>query len=330
MANSDFFELHENSIEITEGRSFTEEELKNGSPVAVLAKDLGRGNFFENNLSNFQVGDIIPFSIISSDGKKAEYPVEIIGLFDISDKLSDENKYPLYFKSFMPYKAVTKQYDIQNELNTQNNPIKYSPVQFTFRLASDNKMEEFLQRAETLCQSTSLQIFHSDAEFKKVQRPIMAIRSLADKQFLICTIALITIISLLVILFLEERKHEIGIYLALGERKFNIIIQVLLEIITVGMLAILLSIGSGSKLGEVISNKMLEVQIQEDAKSGANELNPEGIDLEKLIEMYDYSIEQDTVLFMMGICFIIILFSATLPCCYFVNIIPRKVLMEDL
>jgi len=39
--------------------------------------------------------------------------------------------------------------------------------------------------------------------------------------------AMILIVSLLIMLFLRERKHEMGIYLSIGEKRSRIILQMI-------------------------------------------------------------------------------------------------------
>jgi len=65
------------------------------------------------------------------------------------------------------------------------------------------------------------------------------------------------ILSLLAILLLQIRQHEIGIYLALGESKRNIIIQFIIEMSIVAIIAITLSLPTNHFIFSQISHRIV-------------------------------------------------------------------------
>jgi putative ABC transport system permease protein len=67
----------------------------------------------------------------------------------------------------------------------------------------------------------------------------------------------ILILSLILILFLRGRRQEFGIYLALGAKRRNVILQVVLEVLAISLLAIGLSLFAGNLIAETISEGML-------------------------------------------------------------------------
>lgn len=328
---TEFYELFEKQIEITDGRTFTDEELELGSPVIVLNKELTKANFkdTENLEETFKVGDKIQLYI--SDGSEnrenyINYEVTVIGLFDPKDNLSDENKWSFYTKMYMPLNTVLKQHEIKNSLNDPNH-LNYQNMQMYFKISTVEGMDNLTEKADSLIKSIHLKVYQSSAELNKVERPLLAIRSLGEKQKLISFVMLIAVLSMITFMILKERRKEIGIYMALGERYYKIILQFLIEFVSVSLLAISLSLYSGVKIGQTISNEMLQIQIQEDAKSNVNLLNPENLDLEKMLEIYEFDLNDEIVMTIIGANILVLFISSIVPIIYIVNISPKKILM---
>jgi len=69
------------------------------------------------------------------------------------------------------------------------------------------------------------------------------------------------IITLIIIFFSNGRKHEYSIYLALGERKINIILQSLIETLIVAILSITIAIFIGNHLATRFANISLKNEL---------------------------------------------------------------------
>lgn len=67
------------------------------------------------------------------------------------------------------------------------------------------------------------------------------------------------IISLIVLLFLRDRKHELGIYLSIGETRGKIIGQILVELLLISAIALLLSLVTGNLLADSISGSLFQM-----------------------------------------------------------------------
>lgn len=61
----------------------------------------------------------------------------------------------------------------------------------------------------------------------------------------------------MLLLFLLDRKHELGIYMALGESRSNIIKQIVIEVLLIAILAIGLSLITGNQVAKVLSDSMI-------------------------------------------------------------------------
>ena len=116
-------------------------------------------------------------------------------------------------------------------------------------------------------------------------------------------------------MFLKERKHEIGIYLSLGERKWKIMLQIVLEVYLVGILAFGASVISGGRFGDVVASKIMQVQTQfqtENNLSQYNSVNPDNMQIVGS-ESLDIRIDTDVVVIILGVGSLILIISTIIP-----------------
>lgn len=136
------------------------------------------------------------------------------------------------------------------------------------------------------------------------------------------------------ILFCKERKQEMGIYLALGERKINIALQILIETLIVAFVGVTISIFTGSLIAKNISNQIVENQfvINSGNKKSAygsdkptiSEIIPEEQEIEVECEV---NLDINTILSIYVIALGSITVSVLIPICYTLKLNPRKILM---
>ena len=141
----------------------------------------------------------------------------------------------------------------------------------------------------------------------------------------------ILIIGLISLLFLRERKHEMGIYLALGERKMNIALQILIETIAVSLIAVCISIFTGNLVAKNISNKMLENQISESYNKNDQYYDEYGyllnVDKSDIMANYNVKLDAVTIAVIFAISIGSITVSTLIPIYYTLKINPKKILM---
>lgn len=90
--------------------------------------------------------------------------------------------------------------------------------------------------------------------------PVTTLDTIAKVIFIGSLIATITILGLVIVFLIGERKHEMGIYVSLGEKTKHIIQQIVCEVAMVSTLAIFCASLTGLFLGNQLSDYMLEVQ----------------------------------------------------------------------
>ena len=173
--------------------------------------------------------------------------------------------------------------------------------------------------------------------FDNISTFLSTLSDIADGVLLGAISATVLVLGLLIVLFLKDRRHEIGIYLALGEKKKNIIKQILLEVLVTGLLGVTLSIFSGRMISTHLSRQMIQTELTPTTISNA-EVNPWDIELEDLgfggylsveemMEMFDTSLNGQTIFFLYLVSFGTILVATLIPIIYLVKIEPKKVLL---
>jgi len=148
----------------------------------------------------------------------------------------------------------------------------------------------------------------------------------------------ILIISLINTLILHDRRKEIGIYLALGEKKIKVIYQIVIEVLIIGVVSMVIAIFIGIFISENISRVMLENQLSQpkdfnSLQIESSMLNRFGLNQEMSIDEMMASFELDlnvesVFIFVVG-GIIILTISVIVPVFYIVKLEPKEIILND-
>jgi len=147
--------------------------------------------------------------------------------------------------------------------------------------------------------------------------------------------AALLVFSLLTLLYLRSKNHEVGVYLALGESKLKIMLQIALEIGLVISLGMLLSIFSGRMISNSITNTLLMNELTNQAVQNvgsdwvpANMLEVRGFtpQIDDLLDMTTVALDMNTAVLFYSITFAIVLLSTSIPMVYFFKSPVNKLL----
>ena len=146
----------------------------------------------------------------------------------------------------------------------------------------------------------------------------------------------IVILTLMLLLFLRERRHEVGIYLALGDQKRHVLMQFLTEIGLVALMAITLSLFAGHYLSETISGYMLRQHLTQPSPGSVrvDELpwelalfNPGAMPIEEVMELHQVGLSVEVMLTFMLVSGAMIVLSVVVPVIYMTRLEPKQILM---
>lgn len=147
--------------------------------------------------------------------------------------------------------------------------------------------------------------------------------------------AMIIVLSLLIILYLQDRRHEIAIYLSLGEKKFKILLQLFFEVGLVAMSGLTIAMTIGSLIAPQISTEMLRnelVQSQTTQTVFPSTLEFGGFGriptTEETMEAFTITLSLQIVAIFYGIGLGVMAISTIVPVVYVLELNPKDILMK--
>lgn len=353
--------IAEGKADLLDGRTFTQDEIDRGSPVALITKRLAEAN-------NLSVGDsIVVGSYIfdwenNTTGTPAvkdsqDLPLQIIGIYqqketpktgDASDKsmmFSDEkqrqantlivpNLVVINEQKFLNEQWLADSDMPEEEKEKARNSVYYQSL---FILESPDDIQAFKDETMPLLPPFYTVITNSDS-YSTIAAPVEQTSKLATYVLYVAIGASILIISLVVLLFLRDRKHELGIYMSLGEQRGKVVSQVVLEVLLIAVLAIGLSLITGNFVAQGLSDSMVRDQLVQEQTDPWMDPNY-GMDSYRFNEFAANLTAQDIsenyrinfspayigLFFLIGLGTVLV--STVLPMLYIVRLNPKKVLM---
>lgn len=331
--------LDKDTIKLIDGDNFSTEDIKEGNNVIIISKELAS----KNNLS---VGDTISlckpiegydsgltetYSIVTEEYK-------IVGIFEVEKEYERDTEGNVIEKEneladtiYMPNNTIVNIYNkIVSEREKYNVEDEFDSfyLNATYYITSIDDVDNF--KNDNLSILPKGYLFSDNTElYNQTIKPMQNIGSLANIIEYASIFASVIIIGLISIIFCKERKKEMGIYLALGERKINIAIQILLETLIVAFGAITISIFTGNLLAKNISETMLENEITSTSEDTSYYTydNDEELSDEEILDSYTVKLGFKTIIFIYFISLSSIFVSTLLPIEYTLNLKPREILM---
>ena len=147
--------------------------------------------------------------------------------------------------------------------------------------------------------------------------------------------AIVIVLSLLIILYLRDRQYELGVYLALGEKKLKIILQLLTEVISVSLVGLIFAFAIGVVVSEEISLSMLRAELAANARD--EHYWPSMIELvgfgqemtpEEMLEAFNVSLSVETTLLFFAVGLGTVILSTIVPVAFILELNPKDILMK--
>lgn len=139
--------------------------------------------------------------------------------------------------------------------------------------------------------------------YDNIAGPVESMSTLSRYVLFAAIFATVLITGLVVLLFLRDRKHELGIYLSLGEQRGKVIGQILIEVIVVAFVGITLSLFSGNFLASQVSDTLIEA----DSQPGYDDMGYyyggsiySDLTTDDVIASYEVTLDANYVLIFMG------------------------------
>jgi len=208
-----------------------------------------------------------------------------------------------------------------------------------FTLHDPNEFPEFREAVERITPAY-FRVADTGHSLRPVLLALETMRGFTMMVLIVAIGAALTILTLLIMLFLRDRRREVGIYLALGEKKRRIISQFLLEIVTVSFLAILVALFIGNILAINVSENMLmnDIAMEQQRVADANIHGGHwdrfaamgfqtDVSDQMIVESYDVSLSPFTLLLFFTVGLGTILLATVIPMIYVLQMNPKKIML---
>ena len=145
----------------------------------------------------------------------------------------------------------------------------------------------------------------------------------------------------MVLLFLRDRKHELGIYLSFGEKRGRVIAQIMVEVLVIAVVSMTVSVFTGNALAQGVSGALIQNQIAQDAQDntepghitqptpsigGFDNLGP-NLDTSDVLEAYQVQLTPEYLMIFYIVGLGVVALSAVVPMVYIVRLNPKKIMM---
>ncbi|MES5894018.1 FtsX-like permease family protein [Bacillus cereus group sp. RP43] len=306
---------------IIDGKPITE-QMKNQN-VALMEKRLAE-------LNNLKVGDKVK---VQSGDKKETLEVEIIGIYETNEQAMGQQAPPIMDpanKLYMPHSTM-KKLEVDQGI---------SSVQVVYFLKDPQNIEAFKKEAEK--SNINFNYYKLDAHdslYKQMIGPIENISSTSKMIIYIVSIAGAIILGLIIMLSIKGRRKEMGILLSIGEKKWKLMAQFVVEVVCVAILAFGLSITTGAKVSQYIGDNLLSSEVAtaseetDTSQNGTVMMSGPGGTVqnqkEDPIDKIDVSVTGEDVGKMGGIGLAIAILATLLPALSILRLNPKQILLKD-
>lgn len=343
-------DFEEEKGKLSDGRVFTQDEIDSGTAVTIISKKLAEKN-------NLHVGDTMVLDNViynyddESEPTTRDVVLEIIGLFEqqkVKEDNDEDNQEGMWIgvdddylnMLYVPNELVLAENRFEIESYAESDPefaamLEEEPEQFEhfqpmYILNNPEDVEAFEQEITALLPQL-YKVSSATEQYDSIAGPIQSMSKLAKYVLIVAVIATVLITGLVVLLFLRDRKHELGIYLSLGERRGRVVGQILIEVMVVAFIGITISLFSGNLLAGQVSDTLMKT---DDNTSGYQEdfmYYGGGIQIDltedDVMDSYEVGLSSSYVIVFYVIGLLTILVSTIIPLIYIVRLNPKKILM---
>lgn len=307
---------------IIDGKPISE-QMKNQN-VALMEKRLAEVN-------NLKVGDKVK---VQSGDKKETLEVEIIGIYETNEQAMGQQAPPIMDpanKLYMPHSTM-KKLEVDQGI---------SSVQVVYFLNDPQYIDAFKKEAKK--SNIDFNYYKLDAHdslYKQMIGPIENISSTSQMIIYIVSIAGAIILGLIIMLSIKGRRKEMGILLSIGEKKWKLMAQFVVEVVCIAILAFGVSITTGAKVSQFIGDNLLSSEIATTSEETDTMRNNSTVMMsgpggtlqnqkEDPIDKIDVSVTGEDVGKMGGIGLAIAIIATLLPALSILRLNPKQILLKD-
>ncbi|EOD4725303.1 ABC transporter permease [Listeria monocytogenes] len=231
-------------------------ELTSGVAITSADKDKNVAMVEENlaEENDWKVGD--SFTVTSSDGN-TKVTLKIVGIYKTTDSGSDMAQ---NFSFLNPYNKVYVPYTVANTIKGSDYKNTVDSAVYTMDDAANiSAFEKEAKKVDSIDWDT-FKLDANDTLYQQMIGPINSVASFSKKVVYIVSIAGALILGLLVMMQVRDRKYEMGVLLAIGEKRGKLIAQFFVEILIVALVSFGLAAASSHYVAQLAGNQLLAQQ----------------------------------------------------------------------
>jgi putative ABC transport system permease protein len=230
-------EVESGSMKIVDGAAFDEST----ADAALVSRELAEKN-------SWSVGDEITLKTVTDETEKK---LKIVGFYSVSTE--DFNANTIYMN-------ITTLKQFLSDPNATDLTVENVRYYLTSASDKDAFLAETAKNQPNLT-SDGLKLDVDDSSYQTMVGPIENVGSFAVTVMWIVIIAAVVIITLIVVINVKDRRYEMGVLLSLGATRKNILGQIFVELVIVGTVGFLASLGTSQIVASKMGEGLLKQQI---------------------------------------------------------------------
>ncbi len=154
---------------------------------------------------------------------------------------------------------------------TEDGTVSASSV--VYSLKDPSEVEAFKQKAKSVSSVDwdTFTLDANDAAYQKMVGPIEQVASFSKSVVYLVSIAGGLILALLILLSVRERRKEMGILMAMGEKRSKLMSQLLVETFAIAAVAFLITYATGGMTSQFMTDQLLNREVTEAASSATTD-----------------------------------------------------------
>lgn len=346
---------------LVDGNGFSEQDIQDGAAKAIVSKQFAEANgisvgtymtlgyelrdFVSEDPNSYSAGDVY---------YSTEMELEVVGIIQIDEvekyvqqeSMESSDDYTQISTINMQANAIycPNSYvklvkdDMLQRQKEHMTPEAYEDLVGstrqsiipTFTLKTIDDLDTFTQKVYEVYDEHYFSVDSTIDEYETVAKPLESMESLLDTVFVITVSASIAIMVLILYIFIYLRQKELGIYLALGEKRVHIFWQLVVETLVVAMIGATLAVFTSTIFSQMLMgntiNALLTTSTTQDTVYSMTNVSS-GMSAEWISEQFQSGFGIQTLLVFYGTMIVTILISQFAALLYLLRLNPKKILM---
>jgi putative ABC transport system permease protein len=330
LASSPAMLLGENA-KLVSGSLPTEAEMESGDNVILIEKTVA-------DLNSIKAGDKLKLQISIYNYNNIELDYKVAGIYSTTEQ-GDQRMAQKGGMSVLPQNRIYIPLESMRNIGFSEEELDNILLSNVYIDLDDPlNVESYKNDMENRINMGFGMLDANDDMYNNLVGPLSTLGSISSILVVIISLNGALIIGLITALSINERKEEFGILLAVGEGKFKIVSQLVLEVVIIALITFTLSTFTASFIGKTIGEKVLSSGILESQQEETNDWSmlakkaQKGFnDIKELPdkkETIDVSLETSVIIKLLIIGLLMAIISTIIPSLYVMRFNPKQILIN--